>query len=150
TAGEQKVVNLYSHRHYETDKQLFALFTERTGIKVNIVQAGDDELMARLEAEGSKSPCDVFITADAGRLGLAQQRGLLRPAQSDLLEANIPVRYRDPEGHWFGLTMRARVIAYNKEKVDPATLKTYDDLTKIEWKGRVLVRSSENVYNQSL
>ena len=150
TAGEQKVVNLYSHRHYETDKQLFALFTERTGIKVNIVQAGDDELMARLEAEGSKSPCDVFITADAGRLGLAQQRGLLRPAQSDVLEANIPARYRDPEGYWFGLTMRARVIAYNKEKVDPASLKTYDDLTKPEWKGRVLVRSSENVYNQSL
>ncbi len=145
-----RVVNVYSHRHYDTDKQLLALFTERTGIRVNMVQAGDDELMARLEAEGSKSPCDVFITADAGRLGLARSRGLLQPMISEVLQANIPAQYRDPDGYWFGLTMRARVIAYNKQKIDPESIDEYTDLTKPEWHGRVLVRSSENIYNQSL
>ncbi|MDQ3100465.1 MAG: Fe(3+) ABC transporter substrate-binding protein [Bacteroidota bacterium] len=143
-------VNLYSHRHYETDGQLFTLFTQHTGIKVNIVQAGDDELMARLEAEGSKSPCDLFITADAGRLGSATSRGLLQPVNSQVLDSNIPSRYRDPQGHWYGLTMRARVIAYNKQKVDPTAIDDYFDLTRTEWRGRILVRSSENVYNQSL
>ncbi len=149
-SSEAREVNIYSHRHYDTDKQLFQLFTERTGIEVNVVQAGDDELMARLEAEGAKSPADVFITADAGRLGLATERGLLQPVRSEVLEQNIPAHFRHPEGHWYGLTMRARVIAYNKEKVDPGTLATYNDLTQPQWKGRLLVRSSENVYNQSL
>jgi iron(III) transport system substrate-binding protein len=146
----EQEVNVYSHRHYATDEQLFKLFTERTGIKVNVVQAGDDELMARLEAEGAKSPADLLITADAGRLGLATLRGLIRSVSSGTLEQNIPAHFRDPEGHWFGLTMRARVFAFNKEKVDPDHLATYADLTRPEWKGRVLVRSSENVYNQSL
>lgn len=146
----QREVNLYTHRHYDTDKALFATFTERTGIAVNVIQAGDDELMARLEAEGAKSPCDLFITADAGRLGLARERGLLRPSSSKVLAANIPAHLRDPEGYWYGLTMRARIVAYNKNKVDPNTIRTYDDLTAPAWKGRLLVRSSENVYNQSL
>jgi iron(III) transport system substrate-binding protein len=150
TEMEPQVVNVYSHRHYDTDKELFALFSARTGIQVNVVQAGDDELMARLEAEGSKSPCDVFITADAGRLGLAASRGLLQPITSARLQENIPAHLRDPQGYWYGLTMRARVIAYNKQKVDPSTLTHYAALTRPEWKGRVLVRSSENVYNQSL
>ena len=145
-----KEVNVYSHRHYDTDKQLFAAFTEKTGIAVNIVQAGDDELMARLQQEGANSPCDIFITSDAGRLGAAKQRGLLQGISNTTLEANIPAHLRDPEGYWFGLTMRARVFAYNKEKVDPATLSTYADLAKPEWKGKVLVRGAENVYNQSL
>jgi iron(III) transport system substrate-binding protein len=150
SSGTGREVNVYSHRHYDTDRQLFATFTERTGIKVNIVQAGDDELMARLEAEGSKSPADVFITADAGRLGLAKQRGLLQPVRSQVLEQSIPSHFRDPEGHWYGLTMRARVIAYNKQKIDKETIDEYADLTNQVWHGRVLVRSSENVYNQSL
>ncbi|MEZ4738530.1 MAG: Fe(3+) ABC transporter substrate-binding protein [Flavobacteriales bacterium] len=147
---EPKVVNLYTHRHYDTDKELFAAFTAKTGIEVNVVQAGDDELMARLEAEGAKSPCDLFITADAGRLGLAKTRGLLQPSTSEVLSQNIPANLRDPEGYWYGLTMRARVIAYNKNKVKADAIRTYDDLTKAQWKGRLLVRSSENVYNQSL
>lgn len=147
---DDKVVNIYSHRHYDTDKELLAMFTERTGITVNLVQAGDDELMARLEAEGTKSPCDLFITADAGRLGSAKSRGLLQPVQSDVLRANIPPHFRDPEGYWYGLTVRARVIAYNKQRIDPGTLDEYADLIGPEWHGRVLVRSSENVYNQSL
>lgn len=143
-------VNVYSHRHYDVDKQLFAHFTEKTGIVVNVIQAGDDELMARLEQEGAKSPADLFITADAGRLGLAKSRGLLRPSKSAVLEANIPAHLRDPEGYWYGLTMRARVIAYNKNTVKPEQITTYADLASPVWKGKVLVRSSENVYNQSL
>lgn len=149
TGGTQEV-NVYSHRHYESDKALFTAFTAKTGIKVRVVQAGEDELMARLEAEGSRSPCDVLITADAGRLGHATTRGLLQPVESEVLRNNIPSWQRDAEGHWYGLTMRARVLAYRKDRVDPATLRTWDDLTAPQWKGKVLVRSSENVYNQSL
>ncbi|HRH70782.1 MAG TPA: Fe(3+) ABC transporter substrate-binding protein [Flavobacteriales bacterium] len=148
--AETRMVNVYSHRHYDVDKQLFTQFTEKTGIQVNVIQAGDDEIMARLEQEGEKSPCDIFITADAGRLGLARSRGLLQPTKSEVLDANIPAALRDPEGYWFGLTMRARVIAFNKEKVKPEQIHTYADLTAAKWKGKVLVRSSENVYNQSL
>jgi iron(III) transport system substrate-binding protein len=147
---EPKVVNVYSHRHYDTDKQLFEAFTKKTGIAVNVVLADDDEVLARLQAEGDKSPCDVLITSDGGRLGLAKSLGLLQPSKSDVLEANVPAHLRDPEGYWYGLTTRARVVAYNKTKVKPGSIVTYDDLTASKWKGKVLVRSSENVYNQSL
>ncbi|MEO8588323.1 MAG: Fe(3+) ABC transporter substrate-binding protein [Flavobacteriales bacterium] len=147
---EQKVVNVYSHRHYDTDKQLFDAFTKKTGITVNLVLADDDEVLARLQAEGDKSPCDLLITSDGGRLGLAKSMGLLQPSKSDVLNANVPAHLRDPEGYWYGLTTRARVVAYNKTKVKPGSIVTYDDLTAAKWKGKVLVRSSENVYNQSL
>lgn len=145
-----RVVHVYSHRHYDTDRALFEDFTERTGIEVRVVTADADELMARLAKEGQRSPCDLFITADAGRLELARQRGLLRSVKDSALEAAIPQRFRDPQGHWFGLTMRARVFAYHKDRVDPADIRTYADIIRPQWRGRVLVRSSENVYNQSL
>ena len=147
---EEKVVNVYTHRHYDTDKQLFAEFEQKTGIKVNVVMAEDDELLSRLEAEGANSPADVIITADAGRLGLAAQRGFLKPERDSVLEANIPPHLRDPEGRWFGFTMRARVLAYDKNKVKPEELATYDDLVSPRFKGQILVRPSDNVYNQSL
>lgn len=147
SAGE---VNVYSHRHYDSDKILFARFTEVTGIKVNLLSAGDDDLLARVEAEGANTPGDVLITADAGRLGAAKQRGLFKNVTSAVLSANIPADRRDPDGAWFGFSMRARVFAYNKEKVKPEQLKSYADLTKPEFKGRVLARTSEHVYNQSL
>ena len=150
TTPEPRVVNIYSHRHYDVDKELFTQFTERTGIEVNVVQAGDDELMARLQQEGANSPCDILMTSDAGRLGAAKARGLLQPVESAELQRIVPANLRDPDGHWYGLTVRARVFAYNKDKVDPARLATYDALTAPEWRGRVLVRSAENVYNQSL
>jgi len=143
-------VNGHTHRHYDTDKTLFSRFTETAGITVNVIQAGDDELLARLEQEGPKSPCDVFITAYAGRLGVAKQRGLLQAAQSAILNANIPAPLRDPDGHWHGLTMRARMVAYDRKKVRPGAIITWADLAKPEWKGEILVRTSENVYNQSL
>lgn len=147
---EPRSVNVYSHRHYDTDKELFAAFTKETGIAVNVVQAGDDELLARLEQEGANSPCDILITADAGRLGLAKSRGLLQPASSESLHTSIPAHLHDPDGHWFGLTMRARIVAYDKTKVKPEAITSWADLTKPQWKGKILVRSSENVYNQSL
>jgi iron(III) transport system substrate-binding protein len=145
-----RTVNVYTHRHYDTDKELFARFTARSGIAVKVVQASDDELMNRLAAEGERSPCDVLITADAGRLGMARERRLLRPVVSELLDAQVPAHLRDPEGHWFGLTRRARVLACNRERVAAGAIATWADLTRPEWKGRVLVRGSENLYNQSL
>jgi iron(III) transport system substrate-binding protein len=143
-------VNVYSHRHYESDKQLFAEFTKRTGIRVNLLSAGDDDLLSRIEAEGANTPGDVLITSDAGRLGLAKQRGLFKNISSPVLDANIPKSRRDPDGAWFGFSMRARVFAYNKEKVKPEALRNYDDITAPAFKGRVLARTSEHVYNQSL
>ncbi len=143
-------VNVYSHRHYETDQKLFEKFTERTGIEVNVVKASADELIKRLEIEGENSPADVLITVDAGRLHRAKSKGLLQPVQSEMLSENVPAHLRDPEGHWFGLTRRARVIVYSKERVRPDELSTYEALTDETWRGKVLVRSSQNIYNQSL
>ncbi len=143
-------VNVYSHRHYDTDKALFDAFTRATGIEVNLVLADDNEVLARLEREGERSPCDLLITSDAGRLGQARMRGLLRPVRSALLDSVVPAALRDPEGHWYGLTMRARVLAYNRNKVRAEELPTYQALTAPQWKGRLLARSSENLYNQSL
>lgn len=143
-------VNVYSHRHYDTDQQLFDRFTEETGIAVNVVTASADELITRLENEGAASPADVLVTVDAGRLHRAKERGLLQPVESDVLEANVPGHLRDRDGQWWGLTQRARVIVYHRDRVDPATLSGYDDLADPRFEGRVLIRSSENVYNQSL
>lgn len=149
-ADNVRVVNVYTHRHYETDKKLFEQFTKETGIQVNVIMADDDELLSRLEAEGQNSPADIIITADAGRLGLARQRGYLKPVKSAVLEGAIPAHLRDPQGHWFGFTMRARVFAYDKSKVKPEELRSYADITGPRFKGKVLVRPADNVYNQSL
>lgn len=148
--GESGVVNVYSHRHYEADEQLFRRFTEETGIRVNVVTASADELITRLENEGANSPADVLITVDAGRLHRAKEKGLLQPVRSELLEEVIPASLRDPEGYWYGMTMRARVLVYDPSRVDAADLTSYEDLADPRWQGRVLVRSSGNVYNQSL
>jgi iron(III) transport system substrate-binding protein len=144
------VVNVYSHRHYDTDRQLFAQFTAETGIRVNVVTGAADELLMRLQSEGASSPADLLITVDAGRLQRARERGLLQAVESAVLRSNVPARYRDPDGHWYGLTMRARVLVYARDRVDPAEIATYASLTEPRWQRRVLVRSSENVYNQSL
>lgn len=143
-------ITVYSHRHYEVDQQLFAKFTADTGIKVNVVNAGADALIARLTSEGKNSPADVFMTADAGHLHRAKTAGVLQPTQSAFLEKAIPAHLRDPDGNWFALTVRARVLIYNKAKLAPAQLSTYEDLTDPKWKNRVVARSSSNIYNQSL
>lgn len=148
--NEQQIVNVYSARHYDSDVEIFEAFTEKTGIEVNIIEAGADELIERIKSEGANSPADVIITVDAGRLWRADQAGLLAPVDSAVLEAAIPESLRHPEGKWFGLTKRVRAIVYNREAVDPEELSTYEDLAGDEWQGRVCIRSSSNVYNQSL
>src|SRR5690554_1744773 len=150
-AGDSdEVVNIYTHRHYAADQELFARFTEQTGIKVNVVNASADELIQKLELEGANSPADILITVDAGRLYRAEEKGLFQSFQSDIVNRNIPAKFRDPDGFWTGLTYRARIIAYSKDHVSPEDLSTYEDLASDKWKGRILTRSSENIYNQSL
>jgi iron(III) transport system substrate-binding protein len=148
TQGEE--VNIYTHRHYEADQQLFDRFTELTGIRVNVVSASADELIQKLELEGQGSPADVLITVDAGRLYRAQEKDLLQAIDSDILKANIPSTFRESSGYWFGLTYRARILAYSKERVNPEELSSYEDLVSDNWKGRIVTRSSDNIYNQSL
>ena len=143
-------VNVYSHRHYDVDLELYERFEQQTGIKVNLVEGGSDELIERLTREGAESPADILMTVDAGRLHRAKQAGLLRPIASPTLTALIPEHLRDPDGHWFGLTQRARVIVYHPDRVDPAELSSYEELTDPRWQGRILIRSSSNIYNQSL
>jgi len=143
-------VNIYSHRHYDTDKQLYKMFEENTGIKVNVVKAKANELMKRLEKEGKNSPADILITSDAGRLYIAQHKGLLQTINSKVLNAAIPANLRQKDGYWYALTKRARVIVYNKDKVNPSDLSTYAALTNPELKGKVLIRKASNIYNQSL
>ncbi len=144
------VVNVYSHRHYDTDQELFRRFTESTGIVVNVQTASADELITRLETEGADTEADILVTVDAGRLQRARSRGLLRPVSSPTLEENVPSNLRDPDGYWYGLTQRGRVIVYAKDRVSPEDLSTYEDLADPKWRGKILVRSSENIYNQSL
>ncbi len=146
----QEALTLYSHRHYAADDALLAKFTAETGIRVNVVKAGADELIERLKAEGPDSPADILITADAGRLVAAKNQGLLRPVDSPLLRERIPAAYRDPGHHWFGFTLRARVLVYAPDRVSPQELSTYADLAHPKWRGRLLCRSSANIYNQSL
>ncbi|HUH29362.1 Fe(3+) ABC transporter substrate-binding protein [Gelidibacter sp.] len=143
-------VNVYTHRHYKADDELFNKFTEETGIKVNIVNASADELIQRLETEGENSNADILITVDAGRLYRAQSKDLLQPVRSEILEANIAPEFREKQGYWYGMTYRARIIAYAKDRVNPEDIKTYEDLADPKWKGKIVIRSSENVYNQSL
>ncbi len=146
-AGE---VNVYSARHYPADEQLFALFTEQTGIKVNQLQGKAEELMERIKLEGDQSPADVFVTVDAGNLWRAQEQGIYQSVSSPELEQHIPANLREPSGKWFAFAKRARVFVYDTTKVKTEELSTYEDLADPKWKGRVLIRSSGNIYNQSL
>ena len=148
--AQEKVVNVYSGRHYQTDEALYSGFTKATGIKINRIEAGEDAIIERIRNEGARSPADVMITVDAGRLWRADQLGLFQPVKSQLLESRIPASLREPGGHWFGFSTRARVIAYNKDKVRPGEITTYEQLADPKWKGRVCMRSSTNVYNLSL
>jgi len=149
-AQDNKVVNIYSSRHYQTDEALYSGFTQATGIKVNRIEAGEDALLERIRNEGARSPADVLITVDAGRLWRAEQQGLFQPVKSKLLESRIPENLREPQGHWFGFSQRARVIAYNKSKVKPEEVQSYQDLADPKFKGRVCMRSATNIYNLSL
>jgi iron(III) transport system substrate-binding protein len=149
-ADSEQVVNLYSARHYDIDNQLYETFTEETGIRVNVLEGQPDELIERIQNEGAQSPADVFIAVDAGRLWRAQEADIFQPVSSEILTSKVPANLREPSGLWFGLTTRARVLVYNKANVQPSELSTYEDLADSKWQGKVCVRSSENVYNQSL
>ncbi len=146
-SNQEEVLNVYSHRHYDADKQAFEKFTKQTGIKINLVKAGADELITRLETEGENSPADVLITVDAAKLNRAKSKGLLQSVEA---KNNNKPGFVDPENHWYAITYRARVVAYDKEDVDPSELSTYEDLASDKWKGRILIRSSSSSYNQSL
>lgn len=149
-SGQSEEVNVYTHRHYEADQQLFDRFTEETGIVVNVVKAKADQLIERLVSEGENSPADILITADAGRLVKADSLGLLQSVESQVLNDNIPANLRDVSGKWFGFTKRARVVVYNPSVTDVNELSTYEALTNEKWLGKIVVRSSSNLYNQSL
>ena len=143
-------VNIYSARHYPADEQLFARFTEETGIAVNQIKGTGSELMERIKLEGEQSPCDLFVTVDAGNLWRAQDQGIYQPVSSPELEQHIPANLREPGGLWFSFAKRARVFVYDTAKVKAEDLSTYEDLASDKWKKRILIRSSNNIYNQSL
>jgi iron(III) transport system substrate-binding protein len=149
-AAQEKVLNLYSSRHYQTDEALYADFTRQTGIKINRIEGGEDGLIERIRNEGPRSPADVLITVDAGRLWRAEQLGLFQPVKSAVLEKRIPANLREPGGQWYGFSTRARVIVYNKAKLKPGEIQTYEELADPKWKGRVCMRSSTSIYNLSL
>ena len=146
-AGE---VNIYSARHYDTDLALYDEFTRETGIKVNRIEADSDALIERIQSEGEFSPADLFITVDAGRLWRAEEAGILAPVESAVLAERIPAHLRHPDGLWFGLSTRARIIIYNKAAGKPEGLATYADLADPKFKGQICIRSSSNIYNISL
>lgn len=146
-AGE---INLYSARHYDNDKKIYAQFTQETGIRINEIEGNGDALIERMASEGSASPADVFLTADAGILWRAQTRDLFAATNDPVLNDAIPAPFRHPQGYWYGLTKRARIVVYDKQAGLPEGLNDYEDLANPAYKGMICVRPSSNVYNQSL
>ena len=150
SVAQAQEVNVYSARKEALILPLLEKFKAETGIGFNLITGKADALLKRLESEGRSSPADVFITTDAGRLQRAKDAGVLQPVENAVLTATIPENLRDKENYWFGLSQRARIIFYVKDKVKPAELSTYEDLAKPAWKQRICIRSSDNIYNQSL
>jgi iron(III) transport system substrate-binding protein len=143
-------VTLYTARAEQLIKPILEAYEKESGVKVNVVSGSEGPLMERLKAEGSNSPADIFMTVDAGNLWQASNMGLFQPVKSAALAANIPANLRDPAGNWFGLSVRARTIFFNKQTVKPEQLSSYEDLADPKWKGRLCLRTSKKVYNQSL
>ena len=150
TAQAGDIVNVYSARKEALIKPLLDEFSATTGVKVNLITGKADALLKRLQVEGSATPADLFITSDVGRLHRAKEAGVLKPVALPLLEMAIPQALRDSENYWYGLTLRARPIIYATDRVDSAELSTYEALAEAQWQDRVCLRSSQNVYNQSL
>jgi len=143
-------VNVYSARKEALIKPLLDQFTQETGVQVNLVTAKGDALLTRLQREGQNSPADLLITTDVGRLYRAQSAGVLQAVRSDNLASAVPQHLRSAEGYWYGLSVRARAIVYAQDRVQPSELSSYEALTDSKWKGRICIRSSGNIYNQSL
>jgi len=148
--AQQKVLNLYSSRHYQTDEALYANFEKATGIKINRIEAQEDPLIERIKSEGDKSPADVLITVDMGRLLKAQQLGLFQPATSAVLQQAVPRELRAADGSWYGFSVRARPIYYAKARVDAKQIADYESLADPKWKGKICTRSGMHPYNLSL
>jgi iron(III) transport system substrate-binding protein len=148
--AQDKVLNLYTARHYSTDEAFYTGYTKATGIKINRIEGGEDALFERIKAEGVNSPADVFLTVDVARLWRAEQAGIFAPVKSVSLSKRVPAHYRDSEGHWFGFSSRARVLAYDKNKLKPDELARYEDLANPRWKGEICTRPSSHPYNLSL
>jgi len=148
--AQAATVNLYSSRHYDTDRALYDGFTAETGTRVRLIEGDADQLIERIRNEGANSPADVLITVDAARLARAQDAGVLQPTRSTVLESRIPASLRNPEGFWFGVSRRVRVLMYDKQKGAPAGLLRYEDLVNPAFRGQILVRSSNHPYNLSL
>lgn len=143
-------VVVYSSRKEHLIKPLFDRFTAETGIQVTYLTDKAGPLIQRLKAEGRRTPADMLITVDAGNLWQAAENDVLAPVESEVLNANVPASLRDPQGRWFGLSKRARTIVYSTERVKPEDISSYEDLADAKWKGRLCLRTSKKVYNQSL
>ena len=148
TLAADKILNLYSARHYQTDEALYANFTAQTGIRINRIEAKEDELLERIRNEGANSPADVFLTVDAARLAKADELGLFAPVTSKVLESRLPAHLRSND--WFAFSTRARVIILNRELVRPEEVQNYEDLAHPRLKGKVCSRSGAHPYNLSL
>ena len=149
-AAQEKVMNLYTARHYATDEAFYSGFSKLTGIKLNRIEGGEDALFERIKAEGAASPADVFLTVDVARLWRAEQAGIFAPLKSELLAKRIPAHFRDPNGNWFGFSSRVRVIAYDRRKVSPGDVARYEQLADPKWKSEICTRPSSHPYNLSL
>ncbi len=147
-SAEDKILNIYSARHYQTDEQLYSAFTKSTGIRINRIEGKEEELMERVRNEGANSPADVFITVDAARLSAAHELGLFAPVQSKILESRIPAHLRAED--WFSFSTRARVIVYAKGAIKAEDVQSYADLADPKLKGKVCTRSGSHPYNLSL
>ena len=148
--SDQDVVHVYSHRHYDTDQELFRQFEELSGYEVQVVEAGADELIQRLTAEGRNTPADVLITVDAGRLHQASTQELLQTVESPVLDSLVPQNLRGSKNEWYGLTIRSRIVAYHRERADRSILSTYEALAGDAFNESIAIRSSSNIYNTSL
>jgi iron(III) transport system substrate-binding protein len=149
-AAVAEEVNVYSARHYDSDEALYSAFTEETGIEVNVIEGDSDQLIERIKREGVASPADIMMTVDAGRLWRGEQEGIFQSVESGVLADRLPESMQHPDGLWFGFSQRARAIYYNRETVDPSDIESYEDLAGSQWEGEVCIRSSSNIYNQSL
>ena len=148
--NKSKEINIYSQRHYDSDKMQYKKFEEKTGIKVNVTKAGADELIQRMKNEGDNSQADLFITVDVGKLWQASDMGLFQKFDDQTVFDNIDPQFLDKNGYWIPVTYRSRVVVYSNERVNKEELSTYEDLANEKWRGRLLVRSSSNAYNQAL
>lgn len=148
SAGDEIV--LYSARNEQLIRPLFDAYNSETGVQIRFITDKAGPLLQRLKAEGSSTPADMLITVDAGNLWRASREGVLQPVNSRILKRNIPSHLRDPNNQWFGLSVRARTIVYSTKRVKPNTLTTYEDLATVKWKGRLCLRTSKKVYNQSM